>query len=279
MKIIQNRNFWMRKSTCMNDSSEVRYGWECLAKAYNKTDAGERLKSILDRFFDGLRAEIEAGFNNRDRSLVFDTYLTCVSEHRDEEDTLGRLSMWRAHGATTSVALVMNNSVFLTPSDALKAYTSPVAYCDENKFAEEFGKVVNNIETGIDFLKQQNRKLIIKPYLFRMLAFAALCTKHPGFAEECEWRVIHCPWWHKSAHLQRAIEVIQGVPQPIYKIPLKDIPNELVGLEIPALLDRIIVGPTRDPQPIWEAFKDLLAESGVYEPHKKVYLSNIPLRT
>lgn len=56
--------------------------------------------------------------------------------------------------------------------------------------------------------------------------------------------------------------MIQGVPQPIYKIPLKDIPDELVGIEIPALLDRIIIGPTRDPQPIWEAFKDLLAATG-----------------
>ena len=280
MKIIRNRELWMRKSTCMNDSSEVRHGLECLANAYNKSDAGKKLTSILDRHFNGLRAEIEGAFNNNfSRFILLDTYLTCVSEHRDEEDTLGRLSMWRAYGATTSVALVMNNSAFLTPSDALKAYTSPVAYCDENKFAEEFGKVVNNIETGIDFLKQQDRELIIKPYLFRMLAFAAICTKHLGFAEELEWRVVHCPWWAKSAHLQRAIEVIQGVPQPIYKIPLKDIPNELVGVEIPALLDRIIIGPTRDPQPIWEAFKDLLAESGVYEPHKKVYLSNIPLRT
>ena len=47
---------------------------------------------------------------------MFDTYLTSISEHRNKEDTFGRLSMWRAYGETTGVALVMNNSPFLTPS-------------------------------------------------------------------------------------------------------------------------------------------------------------------
>jgi hypothetical protein len=277
MSILKNKEIWMRKSTCMNDSSEVRHGLECLAKAYNHSAAGQRLKSILDSTFTGLRAEIEQGFNSFSRFILLDTYLTCVSEHRNEEDILGRLSMWRAYGVTTGVAFVMNNAPFLAPNEVLKAYASAVAYCDDNKFAEEFGNVVNNIETEIDFLKQQDRQLI-KGYLFRMFAFAAISTKHPGFAEEIEWRILHCPWWEKSVHLQKSIELIHGVPQPVYKIPLKDIPDEVVGIEIPALLDRIIIGPTRDPQPVWEAFKDLLAAAGVEQPHKKVFISEIPLR-
>lgn len=160
MSILENQKVWMRKSTCMNDSSEVRHGLERLAKAYNHSDAGQRLRSILDSMFTGLRAEIEKGFNDFKAFILLDTYLTCVSEHRDEEDTLGRLSMWRAYGVTTGVALVMNNSAFLTPNDVLKAYASPVAYCDDDKFTEEFAKVVNNVEAETDFLKQQDRELI-----------------------------------------------------------------------------------------------------------------------
>ena len=86
----------------MNDFSEVRHGWDCLAKAYN---GGTKLQAILDSHFVGLRAEIERDFNSFKQSMLFDTYLTCVSEHRIEEDTLGRLSMWRAYGVTTGVAL------------------------------------------------------------------------------------------------------------------------------------------------------------------------------
>jgi hypothetical protein len=81
-----------------------------------------------------------------------------------------------------------------------------------------------------------------------MLAFAAVCTKHPGFGKEVEWRVLHAPWWEKSAYLKKELEVVQGVPQAVYKIPLKDIPEAgLSRITIPALIDRIIIGPTRDP--------------------------------
>ena len=55
-----------------------------------------------------------------------DTYLTCVSEHKAEEDTLGRLSMWRAYyGGTNGVALVMDIAAFQAPgpSDVLNIYT------------------------------------------------------------------------------------------------------------------------------------------------------------
>lgn len=56
---------------------------------------------------------------------------------------------------------------------------------DRLKFAEEFTKVINNIETEIEFLKEKRRELV-KNYLFRVLAYAVICTKHPGFAEEVE---------------------------------------------------------------------------------------------
>jgi hypothetical protein len=188
--------------------------------------------------------------------------------------------MWRAYGGTNGVALVLNNTPFQAtePSDVLKIYGSPVAYFDPQEFTEKFGEVVNNIEKEVDFIKQRDREEI-KGRIFRMLAYAAACTKHPGFAEEVEWRVIHCPWWETSAHLVKEIEIIQGVPQPVYKIPLNDIPEAgLFGTTIPALLSRIIIGPTRDPLAIWEAFADLLAKAGVEQPYQKIFMSNIPLR-
>lgn len=77
----------------------------------------------------------------------------------------------------------------------------------------------------------------------------------------------------------KEIEVVQGVPQPVYKIPLKDIPEAgLFGITIPALIDRIIIGPTRDPLAIVEEFADLLAKADVEEPYKKIFVLNIPLR-
>ena len=280
MGILKNKRICMRKSMCMNDFMEVQYGLRRLSEAYLMSEAGKKFQSVLDRIFDGLRLEVVQLFDKCQIHLRTDTYFTCVSEHKNEEDTLGRLSMWRAYGRTNGVALVFNHAPFQAtePSDVLKIYGSPVAYFDAKKFTEKFGEVVNNIEKEPDFIKQQSREEI-KGRIFRMLAFAAVCTKHPGFTEEVEWRVIHFPWWESSPHLKKEIEVVQGVPQPVYKIPLEDIPEAgLFGFTIPALIDRIIIGPTRDPLATVEAFADVLAKAGVEQPYKKIFVSDIPLR-
>ncbi len=275
--ILKEREVWMRKSIGMNDFMEVQYGMACLKAAY-QSGAADKFKITLDELFKGLRPEIEKLFDDWTKHILLDTYFTCISEHLPAEDITGRLSMWRAYGGTNGVALVMKNGPFTTPSHALKAYASPVAYLSMEKFAIEFARIGNGMAASVDFLKQQGREEI-KNRVFNMLRFAAVCTKHPGFAEEREWRVVYSPILAKSEHLIHDIQVIQGAPQPIYKIPLKDIPEEgLNGIEIPALLDRIIIGPSKYPLAIWEAFRDLLAERGVENPHTKVFVSDIPLR-
>ena len=73
--------------------------------------------------------------------------------------------------------------------------------------------------------------------------------------------------------------MIGGTPQPIYKIPLQNVIEEdFRGAEIPELLDRIIIGPTRYPWAAHEAFVQLLGEAGVEDPQNRVCVSNIPLR-
>ena len=186
--------------------------------------------------------------------------------------------MWRAYGGITGVALVLNNSPFLTPSDALKAYTSPVEYDDGEMLEQELDRIADNLLTEAKLVELQGWEAI-KGWVFRMLWSAAVSRKHPGFREEKEWRVVYSPNLERSGHLIEEIREIRGVPQKIYKIPLKNIPDQgLFGIEIPDLLDRIIIGPTPYGFTIREAFINLLAQAGVKEPDRKVVLSNIPLR-
>ena len=278
IQIFRSKEVWMRKSSCMNDFMEVQHGLNCLSAAYNKTTTGERFKAALNHAFDGISTEIETLFNGWMPHFQADTYFSCVSEHSSLEDRIGRLSMWRAYGVTTGVAIVMNNAAFLNPSDALGAYTSPVGYLRDQEFERELEKIASNIEAEATFLASLDRESV-KGTVFAMLRFAALCTKHPGFREEQEWRVVFSPTLLKSDLLVREIRVIDGVPQPIYKIPLRDIPDKgLVGIEIPQLVERVIIGPTQYPSAIREAFVDILREAGVQDAEGKVFVSDIPLR-
>ena len=176
------------------------------------------------------------------------------------------------------VALVLNSAPFLRESKALAAYTSPVAYLNKSEFQHEFEKVGENIRTHSDFLKNEDRATL-KARVFNMFKYAALCTKHPGFREEQEWRIIYTHELEPSDKLSREVKVIGGTPQPIYKIPLKDIPDEgLIGVEIPQILNRIIIGPTEHPIVAKHAFVEILERSGVVDASQKVFVSDIPLR-
>lgn len=103
--------------------------------------------------------------------------------------------------------------------------------------------------------------------------------KHPGFHEEREWRVIYSPRFERSERLVADIQIIHGAPQRIFKIPLKDFPEEgFVGAEIPSFVERVIIGPTQYPVAIRDAIVGLLDEAGVENAEGKVWTSDIPLR-
>ncbi|MCP5365534.1 MAG: DUF2971 domain-containing protein [Hyphomicrobiales bacterium] len=276
-KIIETQQAWLRNTKCMNDLSEISHGLQCLRNAYN-SEEGERLKSALDNLFCGFRKRIEDLFNGWMETIEWETYVISVSEHEASEDRWGRLSMWRAYGQGAGVALVLNNAAFLSHSEALEVYTYPVTYLNEEQYTKEISVLANNIFKYSSFLQGQGEDSICG-YVFAAFQYAAQCIKHPGFKEEKEWRVIYCPKLRESKKVERVIESIKGVPQTIYKIPLNDIPEEgLIGLSIPDLIDRVIIGPTDYSWPIYEGFTHLLSKAGVEHPRRHVVISDIPLR-
>ena len=56
--------------------------------------------------------------------------------------------------------------------------------------------------------------------VFNMLAAGVTCLKHEGFLEEREWRVIYWPQRSLSPLMESSIEVVGGIPQTVYKLPL-----------------------------------------------------------
>lgn len=277
LSIIQTSQVWMRNASCMDDFMEVQYGLDCLFAAM-RAGLAKRFKSALDGLFDGFSAEFDPLFTGWSPRFQQDTYLTCISAHDPEENDYGRLSMWRAFGQGTRVALVFNNTPFFAQSDVLKVYSSPVAYLSPARFAAEMERVVAGIEANLDFLRDQGHEEV-QGRLFNAFRFAALCTKHPGFREEREWRLIHSPAMHPSEHLEREVKLIRGTPQTIYKIPLRNFPDDgLTGAELPQLLERVIIGPTQFPAAVSEVFEKQLEDAGVQNARAKISVSDIPLR-
>jgi hypothetical protein len=139
--------------------------------------------------------------------------------------------------------------------------------------------VTHRIAANKDFLSKLNKGALTE-MVFLMLLFAATCSKHPGLHQEREWRVLTNPLLWPSTRFIEHQDVIDGIPQTVYRLPLKNSPDQkLTGIELPELIDRVIIGPSLHAGPIRDAIVAKLAEKNVADARSKVIVSGIPVRT
>jgi hypothetical protein len=280
-KILTKNEIWLRKTSLMNDFREMVYGYDLLAKSVKQNK--DRLMKILNTIAPNLFEDIIEQFDNWWPETYSNTYIACISEHNPtssflDEDQNGRLSMWRAYGNKSGVAFVMNNGPFLRPSSALNAFTTPVAYLDERLFEAKFTQWMAGLESNLDVFRGTSREFLIENF-HRVFIFVIVGTKHPGFAEEREWRIIYTPVFGLPTKLKKEVVLIGGIPQLVYKLPLENVPDKgLFGVSVPELIQKIIVGPTQHPFEIQSALVEVLTACGVPSPYERVVVSNIPLR-
>lgn len=276
MKIIKNGKIWLRSTTVMNDFSEIKYGIELTKNAFSGP-SGKAFEQAINGVFPDIMEKAKSGFDPIKQHIQCKSYLTCLSVHKESEDTNGRLSMWRAYG---DIAIVIKYGFLINKTDLLNVNSTPVYYLDKKRFNSRLEQVTKGISENSDYLMQVGEDLVLTTIKL-MFFLAAIGTKHPGFKEEKEWRIFHDQTKNVEKQLPEEIVIINGVPQQILKLPFKIDPlndRDSDG-DVAGLLDRIIIGPTQYPKVSRNAFVKLLVEAGVKDANDKVIESRIPLRT
>jgi hypothetical protein len=272
-KIIDTKTFWMRNTKCMSDYREVEHGHDLLVRYFNEGRNRKKFCDVVNRCFSGLGEEALGYFDQWWENIRFNTYITSISEHDNKEDAHGRLSMWRAFGAGSARAAIVMNPPAPGSALGLRLMLSPVAYFDYPKVRGQLNKVINNITRNVDFIQSYNRDYV-KIQILYMLVAAAVSLKHEGFSEEKEWRVLM-----QSPLMTASSQTINGIPQIVFQIPLKDSPGQdVVGVQIPSLVDRIIIGPTAYAAPIYATLVAALTRAGITDAAARVVGSGIPIR-
>lgn len=275
--ILRNAEIWMRQSSAMNDYREIEFGQACIRHAWH--EHRQRFDRVFGQVDVAIAPKLWGWLCSWEQRVRTETYLTCVSEHRSRENHHGRLSMWRAYGGNNGVGLVVDGAPLLRVSDALGAYASPVGYHTLKSFSGAFSGLLDRAEGSLDFLVQQGADQVYQE-LCHTLHYAMLCTKHEGFRDEREWRIVRSPAFTIPPALPARVEVIADVPQTILALKLKDHPSlGLVGIEIPKLVKRVIVGPTQYPLIVAEALSRCLKAAGIRSPEEIIAFSDIPLRS
>ncbi len=278
LRIIQSKQLWMRNARCMTDYMEVTHGYQMLLQFFSQKAQRDAFCKSLNHCHSGVGEEALQFFDQWWNNIQFDIYIASISEHDDTEDAHGRLSMWRAFGRLPARAALVMRPPAPGKAEGLKVMLSPVAYFDYAGVEKQIKKVTANVTKNRDFLKTFEKNKI-KDLVFFMLVAAAVSLKHQGFREEREWRVIYIPQVHQSKLIAWSMEVIDGVPQIIHKIPLEDSPdNDVIEVAIPTLLDRVIIGPSPYPVTMGHAFAVALQQAGVTNPATRIVASGIPIR-
>lgn len=286
ISIFRNKNVWMRNLRVMNDFSEIDHGISLMQRSLRppvESEAENGLRAVfgaVDSIFPDTSQDAIKWFDDNVFMLTNKTYITCLSEHAAHEVEHGRLSMWRSYTANqVGVGLVINPMPLYTVTNAFGAFSSPVYYFTDTELRDVFIEIARNITENRDYINQQGKEQVYW-FLCTLLRSIATCTKHPGFVEEQEWRIMHTVNMDEQGVLDLNVECIGGIPQPVYKIPLHSQPDMgVIGVDIPQLLDSIIIGPTQFPYVVWDALAMELKKLGIDPGDKKINLSGIPLRT
>ena len=244
--------------------------------------------SVFDTIHLGTAREAIDAFNKfwtrTDIGVQTQTYISSISEHDPEEDEHGRLSMWRAFGADAParVALVVQVPPLSGAVDFLQCIFSPVAYLNEARAHTIFAEVLVNAEKERDFLRTLSHEEV-RNLIFFSFVVASTCVKHEGFKEEREWRIVYLPGYYPALNpprMESEVVSISGVPQIVFKFPLDArVAPEIAPLDVAAIFERVILGPSRYPWVMYEAFKRTLEQVGVSEPGAKIITSSIPIRS
>lgn len=273
MNIIKNGEVWMRHTSVMNDFMELSHGWNLLLKNYNKEMA--MMKSLYNEFFPGQGEELEKELSYRIESTRRHMYVLSLSEHLPTEDRLGRLSMWRAYGGSEGgVAIVLDKSKFFSEEENNLPFVC-VSYDDDISFESKFAQMVSRLRENKDFISTVNVNDFLGAILMNFM-YTIAASKHQGFHEEKEWRVLYLPKLLPLDYMKSEVEVINGVAQELFKFKVDDLPS---GISIANAIKHFIIGPTEYPVASYDAFYRLLSDAGVEDVGDKLWASNIPLRT
>lgn len=275
---VEDRCLWLRNATEMNDFSEVSFGQQMLMRSFQN-------RELQDSFLASIN-DIDPGIGNAFKlmgdefeSIRLNTYLLSLSLHKELELEIGQLSMWRAYGGNANVCLVFNTDAFVNEQDAYSVNIAPVDYRGAIGVTQELFRMRDAMIHHKDALKDIDPDTLSYNLKYA-LDIMLLSTKHPGFREENEWRIIYRPPGHPNVpDVPSKVVCVDGIVQTVFYLPMIDVPEKgITKANLNDLLSHIIIGPTPNEVVVSNAFVRLLAEAGVNHPEQRVLVSGIPLR-
>lgn len=280
-RILESEEVWFSNPLVMNDLEEVRFGLLRGSELFHVSDVILNACGSPERFAK-LRDAFNQCFRTFDEQHVLDTYVFCLSVH-DESDTDGLLSMWRGYGSRGNGAAIVFDTNDLGVVDASPLIIARVHYASANERLSWLQDLIARFAVTLAASDVPEDKLYLAAHiLFERLKLFALFSKHCGFSEEREWRVVYYPDRDKEKFLTPMLHYSIGArgvePRLRFKVaPIAGLTTTEFSLE--RLINRIILGPSVSSPMARMAILRMLERLDMPSLKEKVYASSIPFRS
>ncbi|WP_454840535.1 DUF2971 domain-containing protein [Pseudomonas hormoni] len=278
--MMSNNEIWFSHPLYMNDLEELRFGMLSGANVFRNSHELEAAFED-DHLYMQLIAHFNYLFNEFDEKHVFDTYVMCLANH-DPKETDGLLSMWRGYGAGGSGVAIVFDTEKINASEDSPFIIGPVRYeTTEDRLDWMDGKMKEVAELLVGTTPSNDDLYAIAYQWIERLKLFSLFTKHKGFHEEQEWRIVYMNERDKEGKLKEmqsyAITPRGVEPKLKFKVqPLEGLFGEHLSLE--HIIDTIILGPTTSTAIAKNTVKRLLQKRGKPILAEKIKPSTIPFR-
>lgn len=188
-RIAQTGEIWFSNPLYMNDVDELRYGMNLGLHAV-RSHQGLR-EACPPAHYNALLDAFDTLYTDFDGDAAFDVYVFSCSEHDEDIGDDGLLSMWRGYGGDgNGVAIVFDMDPLLaTRSPLLVRQVQYLSYEASEVWMEDklqhFAQALRRVGGSVESMKDA------AALLFERIKLFALFTKHRGFHEEREWRIVY----------------------------------------------------------------------------------------
>jgi hypothetical protein len=242
-RIAQTGEIWFSNPLYMNDVDELRYGMNLGLHAV-RSHAGLREACPPDHY-NALLDAFDELFTAFDNDSAFDVYVFSCSEHDDQIGDDGLLSMWRGYGGDgNGVAIVFDMTQLLAARTPLLvrqvqylSYEASEAWMDQK--LQRFALELQRIGGPIGDMKAAAAALFERIKLF------ALFTKHRGFHEEREWRIVYLREQDRAGQLTQQLHYAIGGRgiEPRLRFTTDALGGPADRPNLKDMVQRIILGP------------------------------------
>jgi hypothetical protein len=279
--IMANDQVWFSNPLFMNDSEELRFGILQGVEALRRHQEIRNACGSHERYTAFLAA-FDSLFDSFANEHAFDVYAFCAAEH-DPENTDGVLSMWRGYGGNGSgAAIIFDTSKLRYVDGVAPMIVSNVIYASSEQRVAWIANKLDEFATLLGEVHVETDKLYLPAFqLFERLKMFSLFSKHRGFAEEKEWRVVYLRERDREKKLDEMLHYAIGPRglEPKLKLQIKPIDGVTAAdLSLESIVSQIILGPTLSSPLAINSVKRMLEKNRKSELAKRLVGSTTPYR-